>query len=33
MVKKTNLKLIPLGGLNGVGKNMMIFEKDNDYYC
>ncbi|MDD5600376.1 MAG: ribonuclease J, partial [Actinomycetota bacterium] len=29
MVKKTNLKLIPLGGLNGVGKNMMIFEKDN----
>ncbi|MDD3818973.1 MAG: ribonuclease J [Actinomycetota bacterium] len=29
MVKKTNLKLIPLGGLNGVGKNMMVFEKDN----
>lgn len=29
MAKKTNLKLIPLGGLNGIGKNMMVFEKDN----
>jgi ribonuclease J len=29
MAKKNSLKLIPLGGLNGVGKNMMVFEKDN----
>lgn len=29
MAKKTSLKLIPLGGLSGIGKNMMIFEKDN----
>ena len=29
MVKKTNLKIIPLGGLNSVGKNMTVFEKDN----
>ncbi|HEY4662144.1 MAG TPA: ribonuclease J [Candidatus Humimicrobiaceae bacterium] len=29
MVKKTSLKLIPLGGLSGIGKNMMVFEKDN----
>ncbi len=29
MTKKTSLKLIPLGGLNGIGKNMMVFEKDN----
>ena len=29
MAKKTSLKLIPLGGLNGIGKNMMVFEKDN----
>lgn len=30
MSEKTNLKLIPLGGLNEIGKNMMVFEKDND---
>lgn len=29
MAKKTSLKLIPLGGLNGIGKNMMVLEKDN----
>jgi ribonuclease J len=29
MAKKTDLKLIPLGGLNSVGKNMMVLEKDN----
>ena len=29
MAKKTSLKLIPLGGLNGIGKNMMVFEKDD----
>ncbi|HEY4695354.1 MAG TPA: ribonuclease J, partial [Candidatus Hydromicrobium sp.] len=29
MAKKTSLKLIPLGGLSGIGKNMMVFEKDN----
>ncbi|HAX17839.1 MAG TPA: ribonuclease J [Actinobacteria bacterium] len=30
MAKKTSLKLIPLGGLNEIGKNMMVLEKDND---
>jgi len=29
MAKKTSLKLIPLGGLSGIGKNIMVFEKDN----
>jgi len=29
MAKKNSLKLIPLGGLSGIGKNMMVFEKDN----
>ncbi len=29
MSKRTSLKLIPLGGLSGIGKNMMVFEKDN----
>jgi ribonuclease J len=29
MSKKSSLKLIPLGGLSGVGKNITIFEKDN----
>jgi len=29
MTKKTSLKLIPLGGLSGIGKNIMVFEKDN----
>lgn len=29
MPKKSSLKLIPLGGLNEVGKNMMVLEKDN----
>ena len=29
MVKKSSLKLIFLGGLSGIGKNMMVFEKDN----
>jgi ribonuclease J len=30
MARKTSLKLIPIGGLNEIGKNMMVFEKDND---
>ncbi len=29
MAKKNSLKMIPLGGLDGIGKNMMILEKDN----
>lgn len=29
MSKRTSLKLIPLGGLSSIGKNMMVFEKDN----
>ncbi len=29
MAKRTSLKLIPLGGLSGIGKNIMVFEKDN----
>lgn len=29
MAKKSSLKLIFLGGLSGIGKNMMVFEKDN----
>ncbi|MDD3520144.1 MAG: ribonuclease J [Actinomycetota bacterium] len=30
MARKTSLKLIPIGGLNEIGKNMMVLEKDND---
>ena len=30
MVKKSSLKLIPLGGFNEIGKNMMVVEKDNE---
>jgi ribonuclease J len=29
MAKKNSLKLIPLGGVSGIGKNMMVIEKDN----
>ncbi|MDD3776339.1 MAG: ribonuclease J [Actinomycetota bacterium] len=29
MPKKSSLKVIPLGGLNEIGKNLTIFEKDN----
>ncbi len=29
MAKKNSLKMIPLGGLDGIGKNMMVLEKDN----
>lgn len=29
MPRKSSLKLIPLGGLDEVGKNMMVLEKDN----
>ncbi len=29
MGKKNSLKMIPLGGLDGIGKNMLILEKDN----
>ncbi|MCJ7665475.1 MAG: ribonuclease J [Actinobacteria bacterium] len=29
MAKKTSLKMIPLGGVSGIGKNMMVLEKDN----
>jgi ribonuclease J len=29
MAKKTSLKIIPLGGLNEIGKNMMVIEKDD----
>ena len=28
--KKTPLKIIPLGGLDGIGKNMTVFEYGND---
>ena len=30
MTKQKNLRIIPLGGLNEVGRNMMIFEYDQD---
>ncbi len=30
MPKKNSIKVIPLGGLNEVGKNLTIFEKDNN---
>ena len=30
MAKKTSIKIIPLGGLNEIGKNMMVLEKDNE---
>ncbi len=29
MIKKSSLKIIPMGGLSEVGKNMLVFEKDN----
>jgi ribonuclease J len=29
MVKKSSLKIIALGGLSEIGKNIMLFEKDN----
>ncbi|MBN2073813.1 MAG: ribonuclease J [Actinobacteria bacterium] len=29
MAKKSSLKLIPIGGLSGIGKNMMVLEKEN----
>ena len=29
MAKKTSIKMIPLGGVSGIGKNMMVIEKDN----
>ncbi|MBE3138690.1 MAG: hypothetical protein IMZ63_02610, partial [Actinobacteria bacterium] len=29
MAKKSSLKVILLGGLNEVGKNIMVLEKDN----
>lgn len=29
MAKRTSIKMIPLGGVSGIGKNMMVFEKDN----
>jgi len=29
MAKRTSIKMIPLGGVSGIGKNMMVIEKDN----
>jgi ribonuclease J len=29
MAKRKSLKLIPLGGVSGIGKNMTVFEKEN----
>ncbi len=29
MAKKTSIKMIPLGGVSGIGKNMMVLERDN----
>ena len=29
MAKKSSLKIILLGGLNEIGKNIMVLEKDN----
>ena len=29
MAKKHSIKLIPLGGVSGIGKNMMVIEKAN----
>ena len=31
-VKKTPVKIIPLGGLNEIGKNMTVFECSNDMF-
>ena len=31
-VKKTPVKIIPLGGLNEIGKNMTVFECSNDIF-
>ena len=36
MSKKSSIRLIPLGGLNEIGKNMMVLEKDDEMiiiYC
>ena len=30
MKKEKKLKIIPLGGMNEIGKNMTVFEYDND---
>jgi len=30
MSKRSSIKMIPLGGLNEIGKNMMVLEKDED---
>ena len=30
MIKKPNIKIIPLGGLEEIGKNITVFEYDND---
>ena len=30
MARKSKLKIIPLGGLNEIGKNMTVFEYGND---
>lgn len=32
MAKKSKLKIIPLGGLNEIGKNMTVFEYGNDIF-
>ncbi len=32
MAKKQKLKIIPLGGLNEIGKNMTVFEYENDIF-
>ena len=29
MAKRSSIKMIPLGGVSGIGKNMMVLEKDN----
>ncbi|MCX6347293.1 MAG: MBL fold metallo-hydrolase, partial [Actinobacteria bacterium] len=30
MSKKSSIRLIPLGGLNEIGKNMMVLDKDDE---
>ena len=32
MAKNQKLKIIPLGGLNEIGKNMTVFEYGNDIF-